>query len=196
MNDQYDWLIDDVDADRQTMPKDTQVSTLEELVRRMENLEKEIEIEEARLTMRRKQLQELMQDIIPDKMIEMGVKKLVLSDGMELSYKPFYNGKVLKDEGYAWLEQAGYPGAVKQELKLETSRIDSKILDSVREFVMSQTDETNVNLSLKEKLSVHHMTLGALVKELNKQGKTLPSDLFEVYIGNQAVLKKGKAHGQ
>jgi hypothetical protein len=131
------------------------------------------------------------EDLIPEKMIELGIKKIVLTDGSTLSYGDFYAGKVLNDEAYDWLEDNGYADAVKEEMKLEISRVDDIQLELIRQYIKDHPNSLR-NISVKEKQSIHHMTLGAAIKSLTKQGKELPPNLFETFIGKRATLKRGK----
>jgi len=186
-----DWL-NELEADAREIPEDEKLEALRSLADDYVTQEEEIREATHMLSVMEDRFRILREDTIPDKMMELGVKKLVLDDGSELSYSSFYGAKILDDAAYRYLEDRGYPDAVKQELKLETSRADADALAKIMEFIM-QNDF--VNLSLKEKLSVHHMTLGKLIKELTKQGLELPKHLFDVYIGNRATLKKGKPDG-
>jgi len=183
-----DWL-NELAADAREIPEDEKLEALRALADEYVTWEQEILEAEHRLSVLTERFRMLREDLIPDKMMELGVKKLVLDDGSTLAYAPFYGAKILDDAAYQYLEDRGYPDAVKQELKLETSRLDKGSLDKIMAFIM---ENDFVNLSLKEKLSVHHMTLGKLIKELTKQGLELPKHLFDVYIGNRATLKKGK----
>jgi hypothetical protein len=191
MTDQLDWL-DDLEADkRQVLPQDDQLQMLANLADHYETMEDEVADAEASLEAAKERFRRLREETIPDRMQEFGVKKIVLSDGSTLAYSDFYAGKVLNDEGYDWLEANGYQDAVKTELKIETSRVDRAALDRVMSFLMTAGFQ---NMSAKEKQSIHHMTLGATIKELTKQGRELPKDLFETYIGTRATLKKGKTN--
>jgi hypothetical protein len=184
-----DWL-NELEADAREIPEDEKLEALRALADEYVTQEEEIREATHMLSVMEDRFRMLREDLIPDKMMELGIKKLVLDDGSTLAYAPFYGAKILDDAAYQYLEDRGYPDAVKQSLTLETSRLEKAVLERVMAFIM---ENDFVNLSLKEKLSVHHMTLGKLIKELTKQGLELPKHLFDVYIGNRATLKKGKA---
>jgi hypothetical protein len=126
-------------------------------------------------------------------MIELGVKSYKLTDGSTIGYSQIFAGKVLDEKGYDWLEKHGYADAVKQELRLEVSRIDKAALDKVKELIA--LNNSFLNMSVKEKQAIHHMTLGAAIKALTKRGQQLPPELFETFIGNRATIKKGRDNG-
>ena len=188
-------LFDDIEdiLEPQQIPADDKAEMLANLADHYETMEKEVSMAESLLAHCQERFRRLREDIIPEKMIELGIKKIVLTDGATLSYGDFYAGKVKDEAGYDWLEQNGYADAVKTELKLEASRVDKKIIDMVKEFLSRQVGYQNY--SAKEKQSIHHMTLGAAIKSLTKQGKELPQNLFETFIGKRATLKRGKDNG-
>jgi len=184
---------DSVERSNSEVPADDKLAMLANLADHYQTLEAEVADAEENLKILTERFRRLREDMIPDKMMELGVKKIVLDDGSTLSYSDFYAGKVIDEQGYDWLEQNGYADAVKQELKLEVSRIDKATLEAIKDYIAS--DHSLANLSAKEKQSIHHMTLGAAVRSLTKQGKELPQDLFETFIGNRASLKRGKDNG-
>jgi len=192
MPEQIDWLEDVEENKRQAIPADDKARMLANLADNYQRIEAEIATAEDNLKRLNDLFRRLREDIIPDKMMELGIKKIVLTDGSTLSYSDFYAGKVVDEGAYDWLEQNGYADAVKQELKLEVSRTDHITLDLIKKFIV---DEGFDNLSAKEKQSIHHMTLGAAIKSLTKQGKELPPNLIETFIGNRATLKRGKDNG-
>jgi len=190
------WLDDLDDDEKPVIPDDTKTQQLAILADHYVSMENEINAVENELAGLKERFRRLREDIIPDKMQSFGVKKLTLPDNSSLGYDRFYAGKILDDGAYDFLESVGYPDAVKQELKLEVSRVDNRVLAKIKEWVAKMVDADDPegfdNLSVKEKQSVHHMTLSSLIKSLNKQGRDLPKDLFDVYIGYRATLKKGK----
>jgi len=187
-------LFDDIEdiLEPQQIPADDKAAMLANLADHYETMEKEVSMAESLLAHCQERFRRLREDLIPEKMIELGIKKIVLTDGSTLSYGDFYAGKVKDEAGYDWLEQNGYQDAVKAELKIETSRVDRAALDKVMAFLLTAGFK---NMSAKEKQSIHHMTLGAAIKSLTKQGKELPQDLFETFIGKRATLKRGKDNG-
>jgi len=182
--------IDELDADEKPkLPLNEEAKELTALADKYEEYEYNIKAIEDALTNLRAEFLRLRRETIPDRMLELGVKKFVLSDGTELAYKKVCNATVLKEEeAFEWLEANDFGDCVKDELTVSTTRLDSSVIDEMKTFL---SDFKNV--SFKEKVSVHHMTLGALIKELVEDGKAVPSDLFNVYIGNVASLKKGKS---
>ena len=124
-----DWLADLEEDRKQVIPEDNKIRMLTNLADHYTALEEEIETAEARLKLLNERFRLLREDIIPDKMKEFGIKKLVLEDGSTIAYRPFYAGKILDDKAFDWLEENGYPDAVKQELTLEVSRVDSTFLE-------------------------------------------------------------------
>jgi hypothetical protein len=185
-------IFSEEEETRQAIPEDDRLRQLANLADHYLTTEAEIADMEEKLKVLNERFRKIREDFIPEKMMELGVKSYKLTDGSTIGYSSFYAGKVLKDEGYDWLEQNGYADAVKQELKLETSRVDSDALEEIKKFIFMRDFD---NLSVKEKQAIHHMTLGSVIKALTKRGEQLPPDLIETYIGNRATIKKGQDNG-
>jgi len=195
MADQVDIEWDDEPTTWREIPEDDKLRQLANLADNYLAIEAEIAQAEDNLKRLNELFRRVREDMIPEKMIELGVKSYKLTDGSTIGYSSFYAGKVLKDEGYDWLESNGYADAVKQELKLEVSRVDKMALEAIKQYITKEHADYFKNLSIKEKQAIHHMTLGSVIKGLTKAGKQLPPDLIETYIGNRATIKKGQDNG-
>jgi hypothetical protein len=185
---------DDVEMDVANIPTDDKGKQLATLADHYLAVEAEIEEMEARLKTLNETFRRIREDFIPERMIELGVKKYTLTDGSTIGYSQIFAGKVLDERGYDWLEANGYQDAVKQELKLEVSRTEHVSLERIKQFILDNP-RVGENMSIKEKQSVHHMTLGSTIKALTKRGKSLPPELFETFIGNRAKITKGRDNG-
>ena len=155
--------------------------------------EAEIAATEEKLKSLNERFRKIREDFIPDKMMELGIKKYVLTDGSTIGYNQILSGKVLDEKAYVWLESNGYADAVKQELKLEVSRIDNEAIEAIKQYITKEHADYFKNMSVREKQAIHHMTLGSAIKALTQRGQQLPPELFETFIGNRATLKKGKS---
>jgi len=187
-----DWLTEEeLPQAQQTLPADDKIRMLANLADNYAALEEEIAIAEEKLKILQERFRLLREDIIPERMMDFGIKKIVLEDGSTLGFGSFYAGKVLDEKAYAWLEANGYSDAIKQELKLETSRADNIALEFIKAYIENHP-KSLAKMSVKEKQAIHHMTLGTIIKDLTRAGKQLPPNLIETYIGNRAFIRKGR----
>jgi hypothetical protein len=192
-----DNFLDDIDLEadaKMAIPADAKLAMLKNLADHYEVAEANVRDAEDALKKASELFRRIREELIPEKMKELGVKRFVLEDGSELGYKEFYAGKILDEDAYTWLEANGYAGAVKQELRLTTNRMEKARLEYIMEF-MAKRPEIFSDMDMQEKQSVHHMTLGTIIKDLTKSGKSLPQNLIETFIGNRATLKGAKPNG-
>jgi hypothetical protein len=186
---------EDETPERDTViPEDSDSEQLANLADHYLTVEAEIVEMEDRLKTLKETFRRIREDFIPERMIELGVKSYKLTDGSTIGYSQIFAGKVLDEKGYDWLEEHGYADAVKQELRLEVSRVDKIKLDFIKQYIVDHPQSLR-DMSIKEKQAIHHMTLGAAIKALTKRGQQLPPELFETFIGNRATIKKGRDNG-
>jgi len=171
---------------------DDKLKQLTILAGHYQSTEAEIAKTEENLKLLNERFRRIREDFIPDKMMELGIRKYTLTDGSTIGYSQIFAGKVLDEKAFDWLEANGYADAVKKEMKLEVSRVDDMQLEFIRQYITDHPGSLR-NMSVKEKQAIHHMTLGAAIKALTKRGQTLPPELFETFIGNRASIKKGKS---
>ena len=142
--------------------------------------------EEALKKMKANELR-LSTEIIPAKMDECGFAAVKLPNGRMVSCKAFYSGKIIaerEDQAFDWLEENDHGGVIKGEASFGFNRNEREEMMEWLRIVKETTEREAV-----VKLSVHHATMKALVREIVEAGDTLPPHLFDVYIGRQTVLK-------
>jgi hypothetical protein len=129
-----------------------------------------------------RQIQEIA---IPEKMTELGVKQLKLSDGWEVKIDQYYSASIgaeKKEAAFAWLRAHKHDDIIKNEIITSFGRGDDEKAKKVAELL------EGANIVYTQKESVHAQTLKAFVKGEIEKGEELPMDLFSVYIGNRAKL--------
>ena len=181
-------LEEEMMADSQ-MPTDQGLGKISTLAERYTDLDEEIKNVEARL----KSLKEMARDIaekqLPEAMAEIGVAKFTLTDGSEVTVKPYYSAKISDDkreECFTWLEEHGHEALIKEEVVLTFNRGEH---EKAEEF-KAQLEEQGMEFS--GKMGVHSQTLTAFVKEQVESGAEFPLELFNVYIGQIAKVKRSK----
>jgi hypothetical protein len=162
------------------------ISTLAE---RYTDLDEEIKDTETRLKVLKEQAREIAEKQLPDAMAEVGVAKFTLTDGSEVSVKPYYSAKISDDkreECFTWLQDHGHEALIKDEVVLTFNRGEH---EKAEEF-KAQLEEQGLDYS--GKMGVHPQTLTAFVKEQVESGAEFPLELFNVYIGQIAKIKRSK----
>lgn len=135
-----------------------------------------------------KQIQQVQEHEIPALMAELGFKSFKLADGSEVTVKNYYSASINKerqDEAFGWLNQNGFGDLIKNVVSTSFSRGQ----EAVAEQFAAECSERGLNAATKK--WVEPMTLKAFAKEQIEKGAPLPDELFGVYVGQKASIKKG-----
>ena len=108
-------------------------------------------------------------------MQQAGVSSITLDDGTSVQVSPYYYAKISeanKEECFKWLRDNNH-GEDADAVKLKTS--------------LEQQ-----GLVVDQKQDVHWQTLRGFVKEQIEKNKSIPSELFGLYIANRTKLTNKK----
>jgi len=164
--------------------KTDNIQSLADQVERLENLNQEVKKDEEDLKQKKKNLEHISGEVIPTMMAEMGLSHLKLMDGSSVDVKPNYSANITianRDAAFKWLRDNGLGDIIKNEISVSFGRNeDNKAADLAQERGFQPT----------QKLKVEPMTLKALVRERIEAGKELPTELFNVFVGNKTTIKR------
>ena len=167
--------------------KTDNIQSLADQVERLENLNQEVKKDEEDLKQKKKNLEHISGEVIPTMMAEMGLAHLKLMDGSSVDVKPHYSANITianKDAAFKWLRDNGLGDIIKNEISVSFGRNeDNKAADYA---VLAQER----GFQPTQKLKVEPMTLKALVRERIEAGKELPTELFNVFVGNKTTIKR------
>jgi hypothetical protein len=167
--------------------KTDNIQSLADQVERLENLNQEVKKDEEDLKQKKKNLEHISGEVIPTMMAEMGLAHLKLMDGSSVDVKPHYSANITianKDAAFKWLRDNGLGDIIKNEISVSFGRNeDNKAADYA---VLAQER----GFQPTQKLKVEPMTLKALVRERIEAGKDMPTELFNVFVGNKTTIKR------
>ena len=167
--------------------KTENIQSLADQVERLSTLQQEIEKQEDALKQKKKNFEHLSAEVIPTMMAEMGLSHLKLMDGSTVDVKPNYSASITianKDAAFQWLRDNNLGDIIKNEISVSFGRNeDNKAADYA-----SLASERGYQPT--QKLKVEPMTLKALVRERIEAGKELPTELFNVFVGNKTTIKR------
>ena len=167
--------------------KTENIQSLADQVERLSTLQQEIETQEDALKQKKKNFEHLSAEVIPTMMAEMGLSHLKLMDGSSVDVKPNYSASITianKDAAFQWLRDNNLGDIIKNEISVSFGRNeDNKAADYA-----SLASERG--FSPTQKLKVEPMTLKALVRERLESGKEMPTELFNVFVGNKTTIKR------
>ena len=167
--------------------KTENIQSLADQVERLSTLQQEIETQEDALKQKKKNFEHLSGEVIPTMMAEMGLSHLKLMDGSSVDVKPNYSASITianRDAAFQWLRDNNLGDIIKNEISVSFGRnedlkaADYASLASERGYQPTQ------------KLKVEPMTLKALVRERMENGKEMPVELFNVFVGNKTTIKR------
>ena len=178
----------DFEEDQQNaMSKTDNIQSLADQVERLEKMNRGIEKTEESLKEQKKQKDHVSMEVIPTLMSEMGLAELKLIDGSVVTVKPNYSASITvanREAAFNWLRNNGLGDIIKNEISVSFGRNeDNKAADYA-------TLAQERGFQPTQKLKVEPMTLKALVRERIEAGKEMPTEIFNVFVGNQTTIKR------
>ena len=117
----------------------------------------------------------------------MGLSQLKLADGSSVDVRPFYSATISaqnKDRAYNWLRTNGLGDIIKNEISVSFGRNEDNKAASYADLAKSNGYQPT------QKLKVEPMTLKALVRERIEAGKEMPTEIFNIFVGNKTTIKR------
>ena len=178
------------EEDQQKVIKKTDnLQSLADQVERLESMQQQFAIQEEALKEKKKQIEHLSGEVIPTMMSEMGLAHLKLMDGSTVDVKPHYSASITianREKAFNWLRENGLGDIIKNEISVSFGRNeDNKAADYA-----ALAEERGYQPT--QKLKVEPMTLKALVRERLEAGKSMPTEIFNVFVGNKTTKKRNK----
>jgi len=173
------------DAGALTVQNDD-LQSVGELAKRAKQLEKEIEELEDTVKERKEQQRKLLEESIPGRLTELGMKSFKMADGSQIDVKAFYNASIKEEnraKAYEWLRDNGFDDIIKNTVSVRFGRGEDQLCDTL----LNQLRENNYPVEQAQK--VEPQTLKAWVREQVERGSEFPTELFGVYIGQRATIK-------
>jgi hypothetical protein len=179
--------IDFEEDQTKMLGKTENIQSLADQVEKLNTLDQQVVLLEKDLKQKKKDFEYLSGEVIPTMMAEMGLSQLKLMDGSSVDVKPNYSANITianRDAAFNWLRTNGLGDIIKNEISVSFGRnednkaADYAALASERGYQPTQ------------KLKVEPMTLKALVRERIESGKEMPTELFNVFVGNKTTIKR------
>ena len=178
----------DFEQDQQKVIKKTDnIQSLADQVERLEDLQRDIELREENLKKLKKKQEHVSGEVIPTMMAEMGLSHLKLMDGSSVDVKPNYsanNTVANKEKAFNWLRENGLGDIIKNEISVSFGRNEDTRAADYADLAKSHGFEPT------QKLKVEPMTLKALVRERLEAGKEMPTEIFNIFVGNKTTIKR------
>ena len=181
-------LTEQMEQDQTEVIKNTSnIKTLSDEVLKLRAMEDQLKIMEDALKNKKKEIDRISGEVIPTMLSEMGLSQLKLADGSAVDVKPFYSASISaqnKDKAYQWLRNNGLGDIIKNEISVSFGRNEDNKAANYAELAKSNGFQPT------QKLKVEPMTLKALVRERIEAGKEMPTEIFNVFVGNKTTIKR------
>ena len=167
--------------------KTSNIKSLAEEVKKLRTMEDQVKLQEEALKISKKELEVVSAEIIPTMLSEMGLSSLKLADGSSVDVKPFYSATITvqnRDKAFNWLRINDLGDIIKNEISVSFGCSEDNKAAEYANLAKGQGYQPT------QKLKVEPMTLKALVRERIEAGKEMPTDIFNVFVGNRTKITR------
>ena len=163
------------------------LKSLADQVKSLRDLEDQVKVDEDLLKNKKRDIEKISGEIIPTLLSEMGLSSLKLADGSAVDVKPYYAANISvanREAAYDWLRSNGLGDIIKNDITVSFGRNEDNKAAEYANLAKGQGYQPT------QKLKVEPMTLKALVRERIENGKDMPMDIFNVFVGNRTKLTR------
>lgn len=174
-------------SDPLNVPSDTYIRSVSKLAEAMLRWSNIISQLEERVSHAKREFNRLSDEDLPQLMIELGVLKIVLETGETIEVKPTYGAHIKtanKTEAFQWLRENDMDDIIKNTISLAFGRGED---EKARAFIDVATAAGHFP---DQKTDIHPQTLKAWVRERIEGGESIPMELFGVFAGQKATIKR------
>ena len=171
----------------QVLDKTTNINKLADKIKELQAQQAQLQVQEDAVKQKKKDIEYLSGEVIPTMLSEMGLSFLKLQDGSSVEVKTNYSATITqanKEAAFNWLRENGLSDIIKNEISVSFGRNEDNKAADYAELAKGQ------GLEPRQKLKVEPMTLKALVRERMEAGKEMPTELFNIYVGNKTTIKR------
>lgn len=132
-------------------------------------------------------LREILEQKMPDVMMEIGIDEIRLTTGEKLVKKPYYSASIKpenQEQAFGWLRDNGHDSLIKNEVRGSFGKGEDERVKKIMAFLEKMSPGV-----FAVKASVHPMTLKSFVKEQCEAGTPPPAEPFNLFIGQKVTIK-------
>ena len=167
------------------------LESVSSLLQQQLKMETEIEVAEIDLQNKKEKLRKLSEEVIPGRMTELGMSSTTMVDGSKVDVVENIYVSIPKDPDksaacYQWLEDNGLGDIIKNNVGMSFGKGENEDAKKLEQTIK------DLGFIPEVKVSVHPSTLKATVKQLVKDGKSVPDNFFNLFIGQKTKITKKK----
>ena len=169
----------------------TGLESVAELLREQLRLESVITDTEEQLKGYKEHLRKLSGETIPEKMAELGMTSTTMYDGSKVDVVEDIYVSIPKDAEkstacYQWLTDNGLGDIIKNQVGMSFGKGENEDAKKLEDTIK------DLGFIPEVKVSVHPSTLKATVRQLVKDGRSVPDNVFNLFIGQKTKITKKK----
>jgi len=169
------------------LDRTSDLNSLANQIKKLRSLEDQLKTEEQALKNKQREAQRISNEVIPTLLSEMGLSSLKLADGSAVEVKPYYGANISeknREAAYNWLRANNLGDIIKNTITVSFGMNEDNKAAEYANLAQSQGFQPT------QKMKVEPMTLKALVQERIENGKDIPMDTFNVFVGNRTKLTR------
>ncbi len=179
-------IMEEFLKDTTDTPTNTELSEISQLAEAQMVLESEVKEYEEILSLKKEDLRNIQEVLLPEAMSAIGLSEFKLACGAKVTVKDDVYASIRADfinNAVAWLDANGLGDIVKDDVSVKFGRGDKAKAEAVVDFCQ------RAGYNVSEKLSVHPQTLKATVKEQLARGVEFPEEYFSINPVKKSVEK-------
>ena len=170
------------------------LAELNKKVKKLEGHQDKLEKLEEEVDKVKAEIKKISYEEIPDLLAEKGIEKLTLHDGTVVEVKKVINAYLPKadrdpegrEKAFKWLRDNGHGDIIQNNIIVSFGRgEDNKAVEYASLAQQKGYLPT-------QKVDVHNRVLVAALRERREKGLEMPSDLYNMFVGNQTKIKRSK----
>ena len=171
------------------------LTTVAGMAKAIRDKEEQVKQLEEKLKAEKKSLLKMTDEDLPTMLTEIGLTSMTLDDGSTVTVKATYGGAITTGEkgtvdnrpaAYHWLRENGYDDIIKNTITCSFGAGEDEQANAFKAIAEKE------GYVPEQKETVHSQTLRAFVRERVEAGDDFPMELFGAYVGQRAIIKRGK----
>ena len=196
-------MKEQVDLLEDVAPASNELGAISDMAQKMFNIQAECENLEMLLKNRKLDLKAIAEQALPDLMQELNIKEFTLTNGAKVEIKDVITGSVpsagaiarakgdtqdelaiRQQQCFEWLRGNGAGDLIQSNVEVQFGRNEDDECNAFTEELRER------QLYYKRAIGVHPSSLNSFIKERLSEGKDIPLDLFRVYTGRTANIRR------
>ena len=178
------------EGDAVTNIKQESLQTVANLLQEQLKLEELIESLEETVKIQKENLRKLSGETIPTKMAELGLTATEMLDGSKVQVVEDIYVSIPKDakrstDCYQWLTDNGLGDIIKNQVGIAFGMGEKQQAEKLQDYI-----KETLGYIPEVKVSVHPSTLKATFRKWHEEGRSVPDNMFNLFIGQKTKITR------